>query len=106
MRGRKVELELHDPSETNTATGLTTSWSGQRRIKGNLRTMSASKRFITGKQTVYATHRFVCDPAPALTPTEKQEFLKQNDGRRFQIVYFNNVAELGKQWQFDLLEVT
>ena len=105
MRGRKVELEYQVPSEAAASTGLTTVWSGKRRISGVLHSVSASERFTAGKDTVYATHRFVCLAQPALDPDEKGRFVKTLDGQVYEVVYFNDIDELGRQWEFDLLEV-
>ena len=107
MRGRKVEMEIRNPVETATATGLTTQWTCLRRIQGVLRGLSANEQFAYQKRTLVATHRFTFDAVPGLPSIDKRyRFMNTSDGRQYVTVNADDVGGLGKQWSADLLEVT
>lgn len=101
--GPKVTLRLETVTETISGTGITESWSMVKSFRGTLYNLSANERFANGKEAVYATHRFVSNEQPTISPDEKYRFTLGT--RTFDIVHFNNLMEHGRNWEFDLLEI-
>ena len=105
--GPKVMLELQRISENDTSDGKGGTYQrhyGIRNIRGTLTSLSATERVRPDKDTVYATHRFVCNVQPGLTISEDDRFRKGE--RLFDIEFVNNAAELDRHLEIDLLEIT
>ena len=106
MRGRKVEMEMRSVTETATGTGLTTTYTGLRRVQGTFRLLSANESLAYQKREMFATHRFVFDTPPGLVTVDPAyRWMMVDDSRQYVTVNANSVGGLGLRWVVDLLEV-
>ena len=91
MIGPKVTLQLRRKTEISDGMGgAILVWSGLRKIKGTLSTISGDERLSADKLTVIQTQNFYIDYPIGITLTEEDELYWGQ--RRFKILFINSIG--------------
>ena len=91
MIGPKVTLELRRKTEISDGMGgAVLIWSGLRKFKGTLSTISGDERLSADKLTVIQTQNFYIDYPIGITLTEEDELYWGQ--RRFKILFINSIG--------------
>ena len=105
MIGPKTTLTLQQWTQIPDGMGgFTHIHVNKRKMKGVLVSLTGNERYVTGKEEVFRTHRFMVDFPKGLTITEKDRFTLGI--RTFDIQVVANTLEQNIQLQLDLLEIT
>jgi SPP1 family predicted phage head-tail adaptor len=103
--GPKTEMTFQERELTEDSQGgHTESWTARRKIKGVLVPLKGSERMITGKQEVFATHKFFIDYPTGITIEENDRFILGD--RTFDIQFVGDPGEQHRHLEIEMEEIT